>query len=409
MVDLTKLGNALGGFSAGVAGQLPQFQAGLQRQSLLEQQQEKTLSDERRKEQLLFNRITSDQIANGEIDRAITGTNNRLIELGNRGANTDYTTGINGLLQSGTPQGIAEALRITQAADREAVLRGELEAIEAPKPIARSNISESGMVSVPDGKGGFKEVEVQGFVPDVVDNVNSQISGTKQVKDSKGNLFNSATVFDPATGATKSVMTPLGDSPDQPIGRVQLVDASGLTPEEQINQAGLEAGTAAAATAAISASKTAFDQLSGIDTEIATLDEAVALLDEGADTGPILARLPTFRANAINLENIQSRLGLNVIQNTTFGSLSEAELAFALNTAMPTNLQPEELRSWITRKQDAQRKLSGHIKEAATFLGTPGNTIPKWLDFQKQRGILEAANPSSSSVIRFDSQGNIIQ
>jgi hypothetical protein len=414
MADLNKIGLALSGFSAGVAGQLPQFQAGLERRSLLEQQQ--AMSKE--KDQLTNNRVVLNDLQNGNIDRVITNLTDRLVSLNNSGENTDATMGMLNLVKEGGAEGIQEAIRISQAVDQQAVIEEMLDPVEAEKPISRSDISSSGTVTVHDGKGGFKEIKVEGFTPDMADGVNSQISGTKQVKDSEGNLFNSATVFDPATGQTRSVMTPLGDSPDRPIGKVQLVDASGLTPTEQIEQAGLEAGTIAASKASIAASADAFTQLQGIESSINMLAEVIPILDSGVDTGPVISRLPSFRQAAIELDNMQARMGLNIIQNTTFGSLQKAEMDLALNTALPTNLQPAALKKWVLDKHAAQTKLSNYMKKAASYLGTPGNTIPKWLDFQRQTQILNTIDAStagsgspqsSSTIIEFDAQGNIIQ
>ena len=76
-------------------------------------------------------------------------------------------------------------------------------------------------------------------------------------------------------------------------------------------------------------------------------------------------------------------MGLNVIQNTTFGSLSDAELAFALSSALPKNLAPKDLRRWLTEKRDAQQKLITYLQDVAIFMGTPGNTAAGWIEAQK--------------------------
>ena len=341
-------------------------------------------------------------LASGFTDRAMTTINERL-NIGRLlpdfdSSSTDF---VKTLIDSGD---IKSAVEFLDVADEKAVTAG---AITARPERRLTSVAAGATLFDPETEEPVFTAPERGLA-----RARQQVSGTVQVQDEEGTLFNSATSFDPQTGATTQVLTPLAGGTAQPVGTVQLVDTSGLTPEERVAQRGLEAGTARAAVAAIDASKAAFDSLGGIETELATLDEAVALLDEGADTGPILNRLPTFRNAALQLENIQSRLGLNVIQNTTFGSLSEAELRFALDTALPTGLQPLQLKSWITRKQDAQRKLSEHIKQAATFLGTPGNTIPKWLEFQKQAQILGEINTARGGInqrLRFDSQGNQIQ
>lgn len=124
----------------------------------------------------------------------------------------------------------------------------------------------------------------------------------------------------------------------------------------------------------------AYDKLKGINQNIADIDEAIRMIDEGAKTGFIEAKLPSIRQASIKLDNLQGRLGLNIIRNTTFGSLSEAELNFALATALPTTLKGEPLKKWLQDKKAAQEKLADYIESAAIYLGTPGNTVTGWME-----------------------------
>jgi hypothetical protein len=61
----------------------------------------------------------------------------------------------------------------------------------------------------------------------------------------------------------------------------------------------------------------AFEGLSKIRTTIANMNDAVAALDAGAETGPIVSRLPSFRTASIELDNIKGRMGLDVISSET--------------------------------------------------------------------------------------------
>lgn len=171
-----------------------------------------------------------------------------------------------------------------------------------------------------------------------------------------------------------------------PSGLVQIVRKDGTTelvrPEEAdkalIETAelrgtelqGLRASERDAAKNAQKVSINSFKQLAGIRKGMATMDDAIKALDEGAQTGAIAEKFPSFREASLKLKNAQARMGLNVIQNTTFGSLSESELAFALSAALPTGLDETALRAWIVEKREAQRKLSAYIEEAAIFLGS---------------------------------------
>jgi hypothetical protein len=101
---------------------------------------------------------------------------------------------------------------------------------------------------------------------------------------------------------------------------------------------------------------------------------------KGANTGFIASRLPDITAASIELSNVRNQLGLDIVGSVTFGALSEGELALALNTALPTNLDEEALKQHIINKIDAQTKLANYLEEQAKFLSKPGNTLDKWFD-----------------------------
>ena len=129
------------------------------------------------------------------------------------------------------------------------------------------------------------------------------------------------------------------------------------------------------------------------------MGDAIKALDKGADTGPIISKLPSFRESSIELDNIRNRMGLDVVGSTTFGALSESELAFALDTALPDNLQPKALKTWLKRKQTAQRALAKGLRDAAVFLGKPGNTIADYIERQelKTQGLSSKIETSSDN------------
>jgi hypothetical protein len=135
------------------------------------------------------------------------------------------------------------------------------------------------------------------------------------------------------------------------------------------------------------ASKEAFDGLKNIRSTLANMGDAITALDDGAETGPIVSRLPSLRAASIELDNIKGRMGLDVISSVTFGALSESELAFALDTALPTKLEKEPLKLFLKNKVEAQKKLATELRKAASFLGTPGNTIADYVDILEKEAV----------------------
>lgn len=129
----------------------------------------------------------------------------------------------------------------------------------------------------------------------------------------------------------------------------------------------------------------AFEALTKVYGNIANLDDAIAALDKGAQTGVIESQFPNWKASTIELKNIQNRLGLDVIGSVTFGALSEGELSLALETGLPLNMKPPELRNWLTRKKQAQNKLAKYLNDQATHLLTPGNSLQTWLNLQNSQ------------------------
>ena len=108
------------------------------------------------------------------------------------------------------------------------------------------------------------------------------------------------------------------------------------------------------------------------------------VVEEGANTGVIESLLPSWRASTIELQNVRSSLGLDVVGSVTFGALSAGELSLALNTALPTNLQEEALAAWLDRKIDAQQKLSEYLTRQAVYLSDGDKTVGDWLRFEKE-------------------------
>lgn len=186
------------------------------------------------------------------------------------------------------------------------------------------------------------------------------------------------------------------------VGRESAQDLSDIRVSQaqkisdiELQSAAQKAGASAAGKAAIARSELAFDRVGKIKTNVNNLDEVISLIDQGASTGVIASKLPSVKSASIALDNLQNRLGLDVVGNTTFGALSESELAFALKTALPKNLSGPDLKKWVLRKKDAQLKLAGYLEEVASFLGTPGNTTADFIELQKvkqldaEQGVIE--------------------
>jgi hypothetical protein len=148
---------------------------------------------------------------------------------------------------------------------------------------------------------------------------------------------------------------------------------------------GLRSGARAGAEIGQKEAQKAFELVGKIRTNLGNLDSAVAALDAGANTGIIASKFPNWKASTIELQNVQRRLGLDIIGSVTFGALSEGELSLALETALPLNMNEKQLRDWLLRKRDAQIKLSNYVSEQAKYLSVPGRNLGNWLEFAEKK------------------------
>lgn len=133
------------------------------------------------------------------------------------------------------------------------------------------------------------------------------------------------------------------------------------------------------ASATVEAGMSAWSDYGKLQSSLGNINEAISALDNGAQSGMVYNMLPNVTEASASLTNAMNRMGLDVIGSVTFGALSEGEMRLAMDTAVPRNLGPEELRNWLVRKRDAQQKAAEMLADAAQFLTVPGNTINDWI------------------------------
>lgn len=126
---------------------------------------------------------------------------------------------------------------------------------------------------------------------------------------------------------------------------------------------------------------------------LSNIETAIAAIDSGAQAGLVAKQLPNISLASASLKNAMDRMGLDVIASVTFGALSEAEMELAMQTAVPRDLQPAELRQWLVQKRDAQVKAADALLEAADYLSTPGNSLGTWTR-ELQRRRRDSAQPA---------------
>lgn len=126
-----------------------------------------------------------------------------------------------------------------------------------------------------------------------------------------------------------------------------------------------------------------FKKIGNIEANIRNIDRAISALDRGAKTGAVQRFLPSVTAASRELDQIRNELGLDVVGSVTFGALSEGELSLALDTALPTGLDEPELKDYLIRKKEAQRKIIDYLNDQIQFL-EDGGTVGGWLAFKRR-------------------------
>ena len=163
-----------------------------------------------------------------------------------------------------------------------------------------------------------------------------------------------------------------------------------------------EAETGGAAAAAGEAGKAlvargfeAFDQAEKASSSLIAIDEAIAAIDNNAEAGLIWKFIPDVTQASASLNNAMNRMGLDVISSVTFGALSAPEMKLAMETAVPRDLAPPELRAWLVEKRDAQAKARDALMRAANYFTVPGNTLQGWQEEQAAAAAAPTTPPTT--------------
>lgn len=110
-----------------------------------------------------------------------------------------------------------------------------------------------------------------------------------------------------------------------------------------------------------------------VGSTIRNMESAIKAIDGGAESGIVYNMLPNITKASAELQNAKQRLGLDVIGSVTFGALSAAEMKIAMDTAVPQDLGPVELRAWLEEKAQAQRKAHQALIEASLHFARGGS------------------------------------
>ena len=136
-----------------------------------------------------------------------------------------------------------------------------------------------------------------------------------------------------------------------------------------------------------------FKQAETVASSVRNMDSAIQALEEGAQSGIVYDMIPNITVASAELQNAKQRLGLDVIGSVTFGALSAGEMQLAMDTAVPSGLPPEELKTWLRRKRDAQTKMLAALQDAAIHFASGGSQE----DYYRKIGAQTAAGAGTGT------------
>lgn len=351
MPDWNKIGHSLAGLGAGMQGRGTEYMRLMQRDALIK--------DERRRQALFEDAYQYTNLMQmGQPDQARRLIVNRVKNILDLNGDPRDTTAFLGLHDKDPDAAFAEAASLVQAGMASGYLQDPSTRNQVPAGIQEFQYLTR-LVQDPNTPEQIRDAAMVklGTMARAGMPVSTNMGGVPGLHDRDTNTFTPAT---------------MGGVP--------------ITPETVAATKGTVRGGEEAGKQAVTQSGKIFEQLSGISTSIANYDAAIAQINKGADTGAVAQHFPSFTEASVTLDNIRSQMGLDIIGATTFGSLSEKELEFALDTAMPTGLDEPALREWLIKKRNAQKKLRQELHKAAIYLGKPGNTVAGYLESLEKDG-----------------------
>lgn len=115
-------------------------------------------------------------------------------------------------------------------------------------------------------------------------------------------------------------------------------------------------------------------------TQIGLYQQALAMLEQGAETGPVDQLLMSFRPQTVELLNLQKQIGLAALANTNLTPVSNVDLQVIMESAIPLGLDRPQAMDWVKRKITALEKTNLYTDATIRYFDRPGASMSKWID-----------------------------
>jgi hypothetical protein len=249
--------------------------------------------------------------------------------------------------------------------------------IKTAGELAKGNKTAEAVIVQLRNMGENEAADMVAAQPAIAKDVLKQIVQAKYAKSASPTA--SGVQIDPNTGQMYQVVFNPSTGKNE---RVNVEGATGETPSQKAARDSAERLKVFGMEKAAVAGQEIYKRASSLNESITLLSRAKEVVTKGgAQSGIIRSMLPAFDSATAELNEIASRLGINIINSATFGALSEKELGLALSTGLDRSLSGDELVKHIRDKISAQEKLYNQLMSDARLL-TGGMTMNEYIQLR---------------------------
>jgi hypothetical protein len=132
--------------------------------------------------------------------------------------------------------------------------------------------------------------------------------------------------------------------------------------------------------------ETLFDSINSNSRLVNKYKFAIKQLDNGAETGAIINKLPNLREQNVLIDVVRKEIGMEVLGSGLLGvNPTDRDVEFALTTSIPDNLRPDALKRELERRSSVLEDINAAQEEYYRLIDEEGYTKGDILRMAKQK------------------------
>jgi len=375
MADMSKIMAALGGFGAGYQGQGAQYLEGIQREKLLGQQEQDRAQelDKERVAMMVKDAWTVNKLLDEDkFPVALKLLDSRIDNIKRLKGDPSDTQAIKDALVSGDPAKVAQARQeIKLFADA-----GIADRVWEP-PVNPEDTLEGRKFKFEQDKFA----QEQKFKKDEFD-----WKKTRPISEAEGG----------STAPAKNLAIYERLVREGNPNAERFAYASGLAGRDIDSRVTL-AGREAEAKDTSKYKAALFDSINNGNRTLNKYEMAIAQIDKGAESGPVMKMLPSMQDSTLLMDTIRKDIGMEIVGSGILGvNPTDADVKLAMETAIPEGLRPDVLKKEIQRRAQVINDLNSAQREYYNMLDS-GKTKGDILRMAEEKRRAKKDSPTVSN------------